>query len=482
MEQNISIDFEESVAEWLNYVNNQKGKQFFSKTTIMPIKKILCLIQSYLVNDKNVNQKEVFDILDFIEYAKKNNKVVEEAFYNIFKPLVEKLLPSSLRVYASCGRKALAEMGLNKKFLKLPAKKQKEIHEDVSLLPPKIRSLDDKNELKIFFIDRLKHLKQHNKINSAITIKNMLRYWGHVAEIFKVTEDKSFLQQDFSVNNIVNLIKDPTNHQIIDIFHMFEGYNEEWNNMTIKKLKEHYPKSKKKDAIIDDDKDHHRLSAKQQEDILKACETPFETLLVALLFTTGMRVSGIRMIKLKDICDKTSNPITIFEYGKTCEKGNKVRTFPIMKMVKEPLIQWINSNHMIDSDYLFPSQRISSQPITVLNFQNCFKKIAKRAGYEGKEIHVHSARHSVAFNLLESGNSMDKIGKFLGHANPATTAKFYAKLSTKETVNRMDTTCIGGENKLKTHKPDIPNFNKTEKKHKKKNNLSKLKDIVINIK
>ena len=27
---------------------------------------------------------------------------------------------------------------------------------------------------------------------------------------------------------------------------MFEGYNEEWNNMTIKKLKEHYPKSKRK--------------------------------------------------------------------------------------------------------------------------------------------------------------------------------------------------------------------------------------------
>ena len=41
MEQNISIDFEESVAEWLNYVNNQKEKQFFQKQLLCQLKNIM---------------------------------------------------------------------------------------------------------------------------------------------------------------------------------------------------------------------------------------------------------------------------------------------------------------------------------------------------------------------------------------------------------------------------------------------------------
>jgi site-specific recombinase XerD len=417
-----------------------------------------------------------------IELSKIDQKVVEQSFYDAMKDLSVTVSSPSLKVYASCGRKALFEMGIKKENLKIPSKpKAKEENE---LLPSKIKSLPDDDPLKVFFIQRLQHLKTHKSIRSDITIRNMMRFWCTFVCLFETSKHTKFADQDFSVNNVVSLLQTPTDHQIIDVFHMFEGINEEWNSMTMKKLKALYPRNRKaRDDVPEatDDKDRHRLSSKQQEEILKACQTPFEKLIVSLLFSTGLRVSGVRMIQLKDICDKTTKPVTIFEYGKTAEKGHKIRTFPIMDMVKPSMLQWIEANHMVDTDYLFPSSRISQQPMAVLNFQTTFKKIAKRAGYEGPEVHVHAARHSVAFNLLESGNSMDKIGKFLGHANPATTAKVYAKMSTKETVERMNTECLGGKNNMKAHLPDVPNFNKTEKRKKKKKYMEKLKSVSISI-
>ena len=48
---------------------------------------------------------------------------------------------------------------------------------------------------------------------------------------------------------------------------------------------------------------------------------------------------------------------------------------------------------MIESEYLFPNKNNHTKPRTTMFFQTLFKKIAKKAGYISKEIHIHSARH-----------------------------------------------------------------------------------------
>ena len=143
--------------------------------------------------------------------------------------------------------------------------------------------------------------------------------------------------------------------------------------------------------------------------------------------------------------------------------------------------KWIDDNHVIETEYLFPHKNDHNKPKTTMFFQQMFKNIAKKAGYDGKEIHIHSARHSVAHNLMEAGNKLEQIGKFLGHSNPATTAKFYTKLSTKENLNKMNTECIGGSNNINKYTPQLPNFNIKEEKPKKKLGLTldKLKNMEI---
>jgi integrase len=352
--------------------------------------------------------------------------------------------------------------------------------------------------VKKFFISRLEAIKnKHRTIHSDVTIKNMSRCWARVLNLFGNLSDldMGINHPMWTVENVVEKVQSATAatpHEIIDIYHLFTDFNEEWNGLSLKQFKAKFSakKADKKEKgassleiILHDnnnDKDKHRLTSKQQEDIMAACQTPFECLIISLLFSTGLRVSGLRNIRLSDVCEQTtsSDQVSVLDFGRTVEKGNKVRNFPLVPMVKEPLQKWVSLNSSLKSPFLFPSTRNPNSPLSVLIFQNAFKEIAKRAGHSGPEIHIHAARHSVAFNLLESGNSMDKIGKFLGHANPATTAKFYAKMSTQETVARMNTACIGGEDKISSHKPDVPNFNRRSKRRR-KNHLSSLKDISI---
>jgi integrase len=228
--------------------------------------------------------------------------------------------------------------------------------------------------------------------------------------------------------------------------------------------------------VNDGDKD--KLSPLQQENMVKVCENTLEKLTILLLFTTGIKVGGLCNIKKNDVYDFIENKVK--DFGLTLEKGNKIRKFPIFAIVKPHLEKWIDENHMINSNYLFPNKNDHAKPRTTMFFQTLFKNIAKKAGYTGREIHIHSARHSVAHNLVESGNSLDSIGRFLGHSNPATTAKFYTKLSAQENLERMNTECIGGSNFKDTRIPQLPNFN-IDKQIQKKSFGSSLKDKIKNL-
>lgn len=460
---NDQIGFRESSDEWCQKNYPKPTKEILS---------ILGNIFELLHTELKINTQEP-DINDIQNMVNTDKLLVEKAFHDIFIKLRKDKSTSTINIIVCVARKALLIMGMNKDRLKIPAKEKEKKDE---YLPLELRKLPEDSSIRVFVNERLENSKKNFNLKSDMTKKTMLRYWVKILSCFGSFEKFNVDNIDFSLENVVKKVKSViiSNYYVIYLHHLFYGINDEWN-IKLKELKKNFDNTGEIKEEKDGDKDF--LTPVQQENILKACENSLEKLVILLLFTTGMRVGGLANIKRDDVYDKETKKIK--EYGVTLEKRSKTRRFPIFDITKKPLKEWLDETHMSNNIYIFPSSNDNTKPKSTMYFQNLFKEIAKRAGYEGEEIHIHSCRHSVARNLLEAGNKMEDIGKFLGHTNPTTTAKFYANLSVKETVDRMNTECIGGNKKV--HEAQIPNFGNQEKeaKGKRKNKLSKLKNIQI---
>lgn len=163
------------------------------------------------------------------------------------------------------------------------------------------------------------------------------------------------------------------------------------------------------------------LTMDETKALLNSCVTKKSKLMLSLLYATGMRVSEITNLELKDL---------IFEenigYIRQA-KGNKDRIFNIPDFLKKDLIKQIKHQKDLNQNLLFsgPNGKLSSR-----NIQKIVQLTAKKAEIN-KEVHPHTLRHSFATHLLESGVDIRKIQELLGHADLSTT-QIYTHISKEE--------------------------------------------------
>lgn len=135
--------------------------------------------------------------------------------------------------------------------------------------------------------------------------------------------------------------------------------------------------------------------------------------IIALAYSTGMRVSEVCNLKISDI-DSKRMIITIRQ-----SKGRKDRIVALSQKVLEILREYFTQYR--PKEYLFNGQFDLQYSSTSCN------QIVKK--YLGKEYHFHLLRHSNATALLEAGTDLRIIQKHLGHANSKTT-EIYTHVST----------------------------------------------------
>jgi integrase/recombinase XerD len=147
-----------------------------------------------------------------------------------------------------------------------------------------------------------------------------------------------------------------------------------------------------------------------------------DTLILELLFATGMRVSEVSHLELGDI-DLRANTIRIIG------KGDKERTIHICDSeIKSVLKEYLSLFHPVASPYLLINrlgEQLSEQSIRFM-----VKKYQKAVGIE-KHITPHMFRHSFATMLLEEGVDIRYIQHLLGHASIATT-QIYTQVNLKQ--------------------------------------------------
>jgi integron integrase len=180
--------------------------------------------------------------------------------------------------------------------------------------------------------------------------------------------------------------------------------------------------------------------------------TGLKGLMARLLYGTGMRLSELLRLRVKDV-DFTRNQIVVRE-----GKGNKDRVTMLPQSLKEPLRQHlvkVKEAHEVDLregfgnvglpfalekkypnavkewkwQYVFPAPKRSIDPRSKIErrhhldpsvLQKAVKE-AMRAARITKHGSCHTFRHSFATHLLESGQDIRTVQELLGHADVSTT-------------------------------------------------------------
>jgi len=149
----------------------------------------------------------------------------------------------------------------------------------------------------------------------------------------------------------------------------------------------------------------------------------------AMLFTAysaGLRVSEIVNLK---ICDIDSHRMQIFIER---AKGKKDRYVNLSPLLLDILRKYLLEYKPRPKIYLFESeQTFTAYPTRTV--QQIFSTAKHKAGI-GKEVGIHSLRHSFATHLLDKGTDIKYIKDLLGHFNIKTTER-YLHVSKQQLVN-----------------------------------------------
>ena len=146
--------------------------------------------------------------------------------------------------------------------------------------------------------------------------------------------------------------------------------------------------------------------------------------IIEVLFSCGLRVSELVILKLSDLyLDE--------EYVRVMGKGSKERLVPISKRAIQEIAFWFDDRcHMQikpgEEDYVFLNRRGAHLTRTMILIM--IKRQAVEAGIQ-KTISPHTLRHSFATALLEGGADLRIIQALLGHENIGTT-EIYTHIDT----------------------------------------------------
>jgi len=154
------------------------------------------------------------------------------------------------------------------------------------------------------------------------------------------------------------------------------------------------------------------LTKDETKDLFNVIDNHKHKLMVELMYSTGMRVSEMLNVRVKDF-------EIAMDYGWIRRgKGNKDRPFIIADSLKQEIEGYIRENNLLSDDLLF--SRNSFIPLHTRTVQEIVKKAAKRAGIR-KNVHPHTLRHSFAKHLVDNGYTVTDVQKLLGHNNIQTT-------------------------------------------------------------
>lgn len=196
----------------------------------------------------------------------------------------------------------------------------------------------------------------------------------------------------------------------IRAFFQFLTQKYRWKENPAEKLKA--PKIEKKLPDILSVEEVELLLKQPKENTAKGIR---DRAMLELLYATGIRVSELISLKVKDIDLKLGYL--------TCSSGERERVIPFGTTAKQAVEHYMEGARKIllgeqESDYLFLN--CSGKSMSRQGFWKVLKGYAASAGIQ-QDITPHTLRHSFAAHLVQNGADLKSVQEMMGHSDISTT-------------------------------------------------------------
>lgn len=250
-------------------------------------------------------------------------------------------------------------------------------------------------------------------------------YFDGKMKRFHVTSYRSYIQQHgFSV---VTINKKINSLQSFNAFLMNVGYMQELV-VDVKKDKVKIAAGSEKEVEILKDKETEQLMFHGMD---RNKVNARDCLMVNMLLYTGLRVSEMVSLQLRDI-DLLTNTLTV-AWG----KGFKYREVPLRQDMVEAIKEYMGGerkeSEFNTSEYLLLTQRAGKMDRDTVN------KVLKRMGRELRiDLYPHKFRHTFCSRLLKKGVPITTVAKLAGHSSINTTSSFYINTSKQDKMEAVN--------------------------------------------
>lgn len=155
------------------------------------------------------------------------------------------------------------------------------------------------------------------------------------------------------------------------------------------------------------------LDKQETRRLLGAIDNKKYRLITALMYSSGLRISEVLSLKVKDLSLENNN-------GWVREgKGSKDRSFIVAENLKAELEDWIKDKS--HGSYIFLSNR--NRKFHPNSVRKILRKAAKRAGIQ-KNVYPHLLRHCFGTDVIKNGYTEAELQPLMGHKNIETTRTY----------------------------------------------------------
>lgn len=179
------------------------------------------------------------------------------------------------------------------------------------------------------------------------------------------------------------------------------------------------------------------LSIEQIKRMTEKVGSSRDRLILQILYFTGLRVSELSTIKVKDFSVSSQKRNTQGAYLTVIGKGSKIRTVLTGTYLWKEIKKYIKKANLEPNDYIF---NFEGAPLSRITIFKIIKKATKVAGIivpGGKTPSPHWFRHTSAIHALENGADIHVVQTTLGHASLATTGQYLKSRPVKSNASYL---------------------------------------------